>query len=76
MIENMMNWHHSGINVYCGKAIWPHNEQGLENLARYIKAGEISLIETTPEESAAAKARLDFQRKKRRECHAKKKHPH
>jgi hypothetical protein len=22
--------------VYCGKAIWPHNEDGLENLARYI----------------------------------------
>jgi hypothetical protein len=22
--------------VYCGKAIWPHNEEGLENLARYI----------------------------------------
>jgi hypothetical protein len=36
VIENMMNWHHSGFNVYCGKAIWPHNEDGLENLARRI----------------------------------------
>jgi hypothetical protein len=36
VIENMMNWHHSGFNVYCGDAIWPHNEEGLENLARYI----------------------------------------
>ncbi len=36
IIENMMNWHHSGFNVYCGNAIWPHNEEGLENLARYI----------------------------------------
>jgi hypothetical protein len=36
IIENMMNWRHSGFNVYCGKAIWPHNEDGLENLARYI----------------------------------------
>jgi hypothetical protein len=36
IIENMMNWHHSGFNVYCGKAIWPHNEDGLEKLARYI----------------------------------------
>ncbi len=36
VIENMMNWRHSGFNVYCGKAIWPHNEDGLENLARYI----------------------------------------
>jgi len=33
-IENMMQWHHSGFNVYCGQATWPHNEQGLENLAR------------------------------------------
>ncbi len=36
VIENMLNWHHSGFNVYCGNAIWPYNEQGLENLARYI----------------------------------------
>jgi hypothetical protein len=36
VVENMMNWRHSGFNVYCGKAIWPHNEDGLENLAGYI----------------------------------------
>ena len=30
-----------------------------------LKAGEISLIESTPEESKAAKARLDAHRKKR-----------
>ena len=36
VIENMLNWHHSGFNVYCGKTIWPHNQEGLENLARYI----------------------------------------
>jgi hypothetical protein len=36
VIENMMNWRHSGFNVYCGNAIWPHNEEGLKNLARYI----------------------------------------
>jgi len=36
VIENMMNWRHSGFSVYCGKPIWPHNDQGLENLARYI----------------------------------------
>ncbi len=33
VIENMMNWHHSGFNVYCGKTIWPHNQEGLESLA-------------------------------------------
>jgi len=31
-----MSWHHSGFNIYCGNAIWPHDEKGLENLARYI----------------------------------------
>ncbi|MCP4140887.1 MAG: IS91 family transposase, partial [Chloroflexi bacterium] len=36
VIENMINWHHSGFNVYCGNAIWPNNEESLENLARYI----------------------------------------
>ena len=36
VIENMMNWRHSGFNVYCGNAIWPRNEEGLETLARYI----------------------------------------
>ena len=36
VIENMINWRHSGFNVYCGNAIWPHNDEGLENLARYI----------------------------------------
>jgi hypothetical protein len=35
-IENMLTWHHSGFNVYCGPTIWPNNDQGLEDLARYI----------------------------------------
>ena len=36
VIENMMRWHHSGFNVYCGGAVWPQDEKGLENLACYI----------------------------------------
>ncbi len=36
VIENMMNWRHSGLGLYCGRAIWPRNEAELENLARYI----------------------------------------
>jgi len=36
VIDNMMGWHHSGFNVYCGETIWPHDETGLENLARYV----------------------------------------
>lgn len=41
-----------------------------------LKAGEIKLIEVSEEESAAAKARLDEVRKKRRDRHAKKKQSH
>ena len=37
-----------------------------------LEAGEINLIETTPEEAEASKARLDTQRKKRRQRYAKK----
>lgn len=36
VIENMLSWHHSGFNVYCGPTIWPSNDKGLEDLARYI----------------------------------------
>ena len=36
-----------------------------------LKAGEISLIEVTPEEAQAAKARLDAHNAKRRERHAR-----
>ncbi len=36
VIENLLGWHHSGFNVYCDAAIWPHNKEGLEYLARYI----------------------------------------
>jgi len=36
VIENMLCWRHSGFNVYCGLTIWPSNDKGLEDLARYI----------------------------------------
>ena len=36
VIENILSWHHSGFNVYCGPTIRPNNDQGLEDLARYI----------------------------------------
>ena len=53
------------------------NGKTTENrISDQLKAGEIRLIETTPQESAAAKARLDEVRKKRRERHAKKKQSH
>ena len=37
-----------------------------------LKAGEISLMEITPEEAQMAKARLDAHNAKRRERHARK----
>ncbi len=41
-----------------------------------LKAGEITLIEVTPEEAQAAKARLDAHNAKRRERHARKMQSH
>jgi hypothetical protein len=35
-LENMLSWHHSGFHVYVGNKIWPDDEAGLENLAKYI----------------------------------------
>ena len=36
LIDNLMNWRHSGFNVYCGNTLWPGNRKGLENLSRTI----------------------------------------
>jgi hypothetical protein len=40
-IENMLSWHHSGFHVYVGSKIWPEDETGLENLARYTRPSKI-----------------------------------
>lgn len=42
VIENMDNWYHSGFHVYCGDAIRPDDEEGLERLARYVIRAPIS----------------------------------
>ena len=42
VIENMMSWHHSGFNVYCGCVIYPFDQEGLERLAQYIIRAPIS----------------------------------
>ena len=47
IIDNMMNCHHSGFNVYCGKTLWPDNEEGLKNLARYIIRASFSFERIT-----------------------------
>ncbi|MDD5487134.1 MAG: transposase [Dehalococcoidales bacterium] len=42
IIENMMGWHHSGFNVYCGEAIRPSDQEGIERLAQYIVRAPIA----------------------------------
>jgi hypothetical protein len=62
----MMNWRHSGFNVYCGNAIWPHNEDGLENLARYIIRASFSQDRMTyipGDESANGVAKVNYESK-------------
>jgi len=66
VIENMMNWRHSGFNVYCGNAIWPHNEEGLENLVRYIIRASFSQERMTyivADESADGVAQVIYESK-------------
>ena len=41
-IENMKSWRHSGFNIYCGNPIYPDDEEGIVNLARYIIRAPIS----------------------------------
>jgi hypothetical protein len=28
LIDNLMNWRHSGFTVYCGNPLWPGNRKG------------------------------------------------
>ena len=42
IIENMLGWHHSGFNVYCGESIWPSDQERIEKLAQYIVRAPIS----------------------------------
>jgi hypothetical protein len=41
-IENMRTWHHSGFHIYCGLPIFPDDQEGIVNLARYIIRAPIS----------------------------------
>ena len=44
-----------------------HITNSIKRVSDLIQAGELDLIETTPEEAEAAKNRLDNERKQRRE---------
>jgi hypothetical protein len=49
----LMNWRHSGFNVFCGPRIQPGEEKAMENLARYIIRASFSQERMTyiPDES-------------------------
>jgi len=53
LVEMLMNWRHSGFNVFCGSRIRPGDEKAMENLARYIIRASFSQERMTyvPEES-------------------------
>jgi len=36
IIDNMMNWQHSGFNIYCELPVSPMDEEGVERLSQYI----------------------------------------
>ena len=79
VFDNMMNWpparrayslrlgeRHSGFNVYCGKTIWPHNQEGLENLARYIIRASFSQERMTyvaPQDTSDGIAKVIYESK-------------
>jgi ribosomal protein S27E len=66
VIENMLSWRHSGFNVYCGPAIWPHDEDALENLAHYIIRAAFSQERMTyiaEHESSDGIAKVTYQSK-------------
>ena len=42
IIENMLSLHHSWFNIYCGPTIYPHDEDALEYLVRYIARSSFS----------------------------------
>jgi len=53
LVDMLMNWRHSGFNVFCGSRIQPGDETAMENLARYIIRGSFSQerMAYIPEES-------------------------
>ena len=38
----LLNWRHSGFQVFCGQHLFPQDETAMENLARYIIRGSFS----------------------------------
>jgi len=42
IIQNMMNWQHSGFNIYCGQAVSPFDNESVERLSQYIVRAPLS----------------------------------
>ena len=66
IIDNMMNWQHSGFNIYCGQAVSPLDDEGVERLSQYIVRAPLSQERMTyiPEhESPNGTAKVFYQGK-------------
>jgi hypothetical protein len=42
IIDNMLNWQHTGFNVYCGDPIYHEDQESIEKLAQYVVRAPIS----------------------------------
>ena len=42
IIQNMMNWQHSGFNIYCGQTVDPFDNESVERLSQYIVRAPLS----------------------------------
>jgi len=38
----MMNWQHSGFNIYCGQPVSPFDDESVERLSQYIVRAPLS----------------------------------
>jgi hypothetical protein len=66
VIENMNSWVHDGFHVYCGKAIYSWNNDGLERLGQYIVRAPLSQERMTyisEEQSNDGKAKVVYKGK-------------
>ena len=43
IIENMLQWHHTGFSVHIGRPVEAHDDGGTESLAQYVVRGAVVL---------------------------------
>lgn len=66
VVDNMNSWQHSGFNVYCGQAVSPFDDEGIEKLSQYIVRAPFSqerMIYIPEHDSADRKAMVIYEGK-------------